>query len=162
MIEELGISSRLTKTEHTNKHAEKSCTEDTLVFFFPIILASPRSYLKESEVAQSCPAICDPMDCRLLHPWDFPARVLEWVAIPFFRGSSQPRDRTQSSHITGRRFYCLSHQGSLSYLTRYQTRVPCSKSAKSQPLDHQGSLKILFIYLVAPCGMWNPSSLTRD
>ena len=83
MIEELRISPRLTKTEHTNKHAEKSCTEDTLVFFFffSILLASSRStwdlsYLKESEVAQSCPTICDPMDCRLLHPWDFPGKSI--------------------------------------------------------------------------------------
>ena len=32
------------------------------------------------------------------------ARILEWVAIPFSRGSSQPRDRTQVSHIAGRFF----------------------------------------------------------
>ena len=32
------------------------------------------------------------------------ARILEWVAISYFRGSSQPRDRTQVSHIAGRRF----------------------------------------------------------
>ena len=32
------------------------------------------------------------------------ARTLEWVAVPFSRGSSQPRDRTQVSHITGRFF----------------------------------------------------------
>ena len=32
------------------------------------------------------------------------ARILEWVAISFSRGSSRPRDRTQVSHITGRRF----------------------------------------------------------
>ena len=29
------------------------------------------------------------------------ARILEWVAIPFSRGSSQPRDRTQVSHTAG-------------------------------------------------------------
>ena len=34
----------------------------------------------------------------------FQARVMEWVAISFSRGSSQPRDQTQVSHITGRRF----------------------------------------------------------
>ena len=32
----------------------------------------------------------------------FQARVLEWVAISFSRGSSQPRDQTQVSHIVGR------------------------------------------------------------
>ena len=32
------------------------------------------------------------------------AKILEWVAFPFSRGSSQPRDRTQVSHIAGRFF----------------------------------------------------------
>ena len=32
------------------------------------------------------------------------ARILEWIAFPFSRGSSQPRDRTQVSHIAGRFF----------------------------------------------------------
>jgi len=32
------------------------------------------------------------------------ARILEGVAFPFSRGSSQPRDRTQVSHVTGRFF----------------------------------------------------------
>ena len=61
----------------------------------------------ESEVTQLCPTLCDPMDCS---PPGFSvhgilqARVLEWVAISFSRGSSKPRDRTQVSHIAGRRF----------------------------------------------------------
>ena len=61
----------------------------------------------EREVAQSCPTLCDPIDCSppgsSLH-WILQARILEWVAISFSRGSSQPRDRTQVSHIAGRRF----------------------------------------------------------
>ena len=52
------------------------------------------------------------MDCKLpgssVHGI-FQARVLEWVAISFSRGSSQPRDRTWVSCIAGRP---LSHQGS--------------------------------------------------
>ena len=48
---------------------------------------SKRNYRKkESQVTQSCPALCDPMDCSLpgssIHGI-FPARVLEWVAISF-------------------------------------------------------------------------------
>ena len=61
----------------------------------------------QSLVAQSCPTLCDPMDCSLpgssVHGI-FQARVLEWGAISFSRGSSQPRDRTQFSHIVGRCF----------------------------------------------------------
>ena len=46
-------------------------------------------------------------------------RILEWVAYPFSRGSSRPRNRTRVSCIAGRRFYCLSHQGSLKYSKGY-------------------------------------------
>ena len=57
-----------------------------------------------SEVSQSCPTLCDPMDCSLpgssIHGL-LQARVLEWVAISFSRGSSRPRDRTQVSCIPG-------------------------------------------------------------
>ena len=41
---------------------------------------------------------------RLLCPWNSQARILEWVSMPSFRGSSQPRGRTQVSHIAGRFF----------------------------------------------------------
>ena len=61
----------------------------------------------ESEVAQSCPTLCDPMDCSLSGSsvyGIFQARVLEWVAISVSRGSSRPRDRTRVSRIAGRRF----------------------------------------------------------
>ena len=70
---------------------------------------------KESEVTQSCPTFCDPVDWSLpgssIHGI-FQARVLEWVAISFSRGSSWPRDRTPVPCIIWRRFYHLSHQGS--------------------------------------------------
>ena len=52
----------------------------------------------ESEGIQPCPTLCDPMNCNLSGSsvcGIFQARLLEWVAISFSRGSSQPRDRTQ-------------------------------------------------------------------
>ena len=55
------------------------------------------------------------MDCSLPHSsvhGIFQARVLEWAAISFSRGSSRPRDRTWISRVVDRRFYRLSHQGS--------------------------------------------------
>ena len=51
---------------------------------------------------QSCPTLCDPKDYTV--HGILQARILEWVAFPFSRGSSQPRDRTQVSHITGEFF----------------------------------------------------------
>ena len=65
------------------------------------------------KVAQSCPKLCDPMDCTV--HGTLQARILEWIAIPFSRGSSQPRDQTQVSHIADRH-YQLSHQGHLRIL----------------------------------------------
>ena len=66
-------------------------------------------------IAQLCPTVCDPMDCSLPGssvPGIFQAKVLEWVAISFSRGSSWPRDRTQVSLIVSKMLYCLNHQGS--------------------------------------------------
>ena len=42
------------------------------------------------KVAQSCPTLCNPVDYTV--HGILQARILEWVAVPFFRGSSQPRD----------------------------------------------------------------------
>ena len=56
---------------------------------------------------QSCLTLCDPLDCSLsgssIHGI-FQASVLEWIAISFARGSSQPRNRTQDFRVAGRRF----------------------------------------------------------
>ena len=54
------------------------------------------------KVAQSGLTLCDPMD--YIVPGILQGRKLEWVAFPFSRGSSQPRDRIQVSHIAGRFF----------------------------------------------------------
>ena len=69
------------------------------------ILYHLRHQESDSEVTQSCPTLCDPMDCSppgsSVHGI-LQARILEWVAISFSRGSSQPRNRTQVSSIAGR------------------------------------------------------------
>ena len=58
-------------------------------------------------VVQLCPTLCDPMDCGLpgssVHGI-LQARILEWVAIPFSGGSSQPRDGARVSCLAGRFF----------------------------------------------------------
>ena len=61
-----------------------------------IILLSWREGVK---VTQSCPTLCNPMDYAL--HGILQARILEWVAFPFSRGSSQPRDQTQVSCTAG-------------------------------------------------------------
>ena len=51
------------------------------------------------KVAQSYLTLCDPITYTVHEILQ--ARILEWVAFPFSRGSSQPRDRTQVSRVTG-------------------------------------------------------------
>ena len=86
-----------------------------LTFFLPVsvislligIVVNGCIHYSEIEVAQSCPTLCNPVDCSLPDSslrGILQARILEWVAISFSRGSSQPRDRTQVSHIAGRCF----------------------------------------------------------
>ena len=53
------------------------------------------------QVAQSCPTLCNP---QIIVHGILQARILEWVAFPFSRGSSQSRDWSRVSHITGRFF----------------------------------------------------------
>ena len=68
--------------------------------------------------AQSCPTLCSPRDCRppgsSVHGI-LQARILEWVAIPFSRGSSQSRDGTWVFCIAGR------------FLTIWATTQGCSQ-----------------------------------
>ena len=51
------------------------------------------------KVTQSCASLCDPIDYTV--HGILQARILEWVAFSFSRGSSQPRDRTQASCTVG-------------------------------------------------------------
>ena len=75
----------------------------------PVLQANslPSAAAAAAKSLQSCPTLCDPIDCSL--PGSsiqgiLQARILEWVAISFSRGSSQPRNRTWVSRIAGRRF----------------------------------------------------------
>ena len=69
-------------------------------------------------VAQSCLTLCDPMDCS--PPGSsvrgiLQARILEWVAVPFSRISSQTMDRTRVSRTAGESF--------MDWATRESTEV---------------------------------------
>ena len=79
-----------------------------------LVIYMELSYIYESELLSRV-QLCDPIDYSppgsSIHGI-LQARILEWVAMPFSRGSFQPRDRTQVSCITGGFFYHLSHQGS--------------------------------------------------
>ena len=71
-------------------------------------------------VSESCLTLCDPMDSSTsgssVHGF-LQARILEWVAIPFSRGSSQPGDGTNPSLLHCRKIlYYLSHYWPSVYL----------------------------------------------
>ena len=62
------------------------------------------------QVAQLCPTLCDCINYTV--HGILQARTLEWVVFPFSRGSSQPRDQNQVSHIAGQSFTswaCILH-----------------------------------------------------
>ena len=67
--------------------------------------------VRAGSVTQSCPTLCDPMDCS---PQGFSvcgisqARILQWVAISYSRGPSQPRDQTRVSYIGRWIIYCCA------------------------------------------------------
>ena len=74
---------------------------------FYVVLFKFSNILYLCLLTQSCPTLCDPMDCSL--PGStvlgiLQARILEWVAISFSRVSSPPRDWTQVSFTASRLF----------------------------------------------------------
>ena len=71
-----------------------SCRAHCLAFYL--------KHLMKLKVAQLCPTLFDPMDYTA--HGILQAKLLEWVAFPFSRGSSQPKDQTQVSRIAGRFF----------------------------------------------------------
>ena len=78
-------------------------------------------WIVKVKVAQLCPTLCDPMDYRV--HGILQARILEWVAFSFSRGSSQPRDWTQVSHTAGRFF---TRAGKSSFINHHYLPLPSS------------------------------------
>jgi len=67
----------------------------------------------ESEVAQSCPTLCDPMECtRLLHPWDFPGKSTGVGCHFLLQGIFLTQGSNPGLPDCRQMFYHLSHQGS--------------------------------------------------
>ena len=77
-----------------------ACTSSSLAF----CMMYSAYKLNKSEVTQSCPTLCDPMDTRLLRPWDFLGKSTGVGCHFLLQGTSRPRDRTQVSYIVDKRF----------------------------------------------------------
>ena len=88
--ENSAICNNMEKSWENYALCNKSGTEDKY---------SMRLKKVKAKVIQSCLTLCNPVDYTV---HGIPqARILEWVAFPFSRGSSQPRDGTQVSRIAG-------------------------------------------------------------
>ena len=105
---------------HLGHQVVLDCTKDPhglgQVPWPPVQAGSPWPFIYiyiYMQVAQSCPNVRP----HGLYPPGFSvhrisqARILEWVAISFSRGSSRPRDRTQVSHIAGGFFTSWATRG---------------------------------------------------
>ena len=83
------------------------------------------------KVTESCPTLCNTRNYtvhRILQD-----RILEWVAFPFSRGSSQPSNQTQVSHIAGSFFFFFSSTSLL-----LPTHLPpplCTHAQSCNPMD---------------------------
>ena len=99
----VGYSHRVTKSQtrlsdslslslsHTHTHTHTQTLQLWHTGSGPRGLSSPRH---KAKFAQSCPTLCDPTDYTV--HGTLQARILEWVAFPFSRGSSQPRIELRS------------------------------------------------------------------
>ena len=87
---------------HCHMYARFFLLSDLKFFPLPITFIEPHC-VHACAVTQSCPTLCNPMDCRpqgsSIHGI-FLARTLEWVAISSSRGSSWLRDRTRVSCVS--------------------------------------------------------------
>ena len=109
----------------------------------------PQNYVSSLERVMSLSHVqlCNPMDCSLsgssVHGI-FQARILEWIAISFTRGSSWPRNRTQVSSIVGR---CFTVWDTSEALLNHKS-MPKIKTSSFTNFDWGSYLKLLFTFFI--------------
>ena len=113
---------------------------------------------------QSCPTLCDPMDCSppgtVVHGI-LQARTLEWVAISYAKGSSQPRNRTLVSCISGRLF--TSYKGRPLQSTEQHLQIlPLDVSSVPHPLSPTPSQDKKMSHETVPKVPWDKIPLVQN
>ena len=113
-------------------------------------------------VAQSCLTLHDPVDCAhqasvhtILQAW-----IWEWVAIPFSRGSSWPRDLTQVSYFIGRFF------SKALFVVGLQCKGTREKKETWLTMACEAFLRVIFELDIKLCmnsnqGRWEREALTK-
>ena len=112
--------------------------------------ATPKSHVLKTasercEVFQLCPTLCDPMDCSLpgSSHWNFQARVLEWVATSFSRGSSAPREDVIPSisgvfeRCNSQHFWTAVHMQSVCSCGKERSQARRSKETRARTSGSQ-------------------------
>ena len=106
---------------------------NSLIFFFLFCSWSEVKW-NEMKVTQSCLTLCDPMDYTVHEVLQ--VRILDWLAFSFSRGSSQPRDWTQVSHIAGGFFISWAtreaHEFALEFLIKSECFPFCRSKERSK------------------------------
>ena len=86
------------------KHLKSRKSIKSFIYLVSIIyFCIPINFACMYVCVQSCPTLCDPMDCSPPGPsvhGILQARILEWIAISYSRGSSRPRNQTWISCIS--------------------------------------------------------------
>ena len=106
-------------------------------------------YEKKVKFVQSCTTLWTPMD-DTVHGL-LQARILEWVAFPFSRGSFQPRDQTQVSHIAGISLPAeppgkpyISYIGTVSFCFPGKIQLSFSATLEADSGNSSGSFELLY------------------
>ena len=104
-------------------------------------------------VTPSCPTLCDPMDCKLpgssVHGI-LQARLLEWVATSFYRGSSWPRDQTWVFRTAGRLFTAWATSEAL-YVNETSNKKNCLFETENLTVDN---FPLVFIVDILLSSTW--------
>ena len=114
-----------------------------------------------AKLLQSCPTLWDSRDCNPLGSYVhgiLQARILEWVAISFSRGSSWPRDQTHISYVSCTGWWVLYHQHHKTMLncplTNMQSHQQCTRVTVPMILSNNGGCQTwLFLPIAIPFWM---------
>ena len=125
----------MAKTEREDMRALSCLLIRTLIAFWG---SYPHGFC--DKLLQLCPTLYDTMDCSLpgssVHGI-IQARILEWVAMPSFRGSSWPRDRIHVSCLGRQVLYDYHHLGN-TFMTQWNLITSQGLTSKYHHTGHQG------------------------
>ena len=118
-------------------------TAEIICFFFPSVLIW---FVFILWVIQSCPTLYDPIDYSppgSFIPGILWARILNWVAIPFSRGSSRPRDQSWVSRVAGMFFTIrATREVWMRWIKLLDPECEASWISGIKPLDHDVTINV--------------------